>query len=292
MLRRTLLACAATAGIGLADGTARAQAESGDVTVLYAGSLVNLIEHVIAPVFNTAGQGVIQGYAGGSNKLANEIRAKLRRGDVFISASPTVNDSLMGPANGDWVRWYVSFAQSPLVIGYLPGSRFAADFAAKPWWQVLQSPGIRLGRTDPKLDPKGKLTLQLLDKAQTVYSQPGLTQRVLGAPDNPAQVLPEETLVGRLQSGELDAGFFYATETTDLHIPAVTLPPEVAQAAHYTATVLQGAPNRRGGIRLVAFLFNGPGQRLMRAHGLQPVPGVVTGALDQVPAEVRSALAP
>lgn len=293
MLRRTLLSCAATSGIGLiAGGTAYAQVEGGNVTVLYAGSLLNLMEHAIGPAFNTAGQGMIRGYAGGSNKLANEIRAKLRRGDAFISASPAVNDSLMGPANGDWVSWYVSFAQSPLVIGYLATSRFAADFAAKPWWQVLQSPGIRLGRTDPKLDPKGRLTLQLLDKAQTVYSQPGLAQRVLGAPDNPAQVLPEEILVGRLQSGQLDAGFFYATETSDLHIPAVTLPPEVAQAAHYTATVLRGAPNRRGAIRLVAFLLNGPGERLMRAHGLQPVPGVITGALDQVPAEVRSALAP
>jgi len=33
-------------------------------------------------------------------------------------------------------------------------------------------------------------------------------------------VLPEETLVGRLQSGQLDAGFFYSTETSDLKIPA------------------------------------------------------------------------
>ena len=286
MQRRTLLA----GGACLLAGQARAQAEGGNVTVLYAGSLVNLIEHAIAPAFNTAGQGSVQGYAGGSTKLANEIRAKLRRADVFLSASPAVNDTLMGAANGDWVRWYVSVAQSPLVIGYSPASRFAADFAVKPWWQVLQSPGLRLGRTDPALDPKGKLTLQLLDRAQAVYHQPGLTERVLGAPDNPAQLLPEETLVGRLQSGQVDAGFFYATETTDLHIPTVTLPPEVALAAHYTATVLQGAPNRQGAIRFVAFLFNGPGRRLMQAHGLQPVPGVVTGAQDQVPAEVREAL--
>ena len=151
MLRRTLLAFAAT---GLVAGRARAQAEGGNVTVLYAGSLVNLVEHAIAPAFNTAGQGTIQGYAGGSNKLANEIRAKLRRGDVFISASPAVNDSLMGPGNGDWVRWYVSFAQSPLVIGYLPTSRLAADFAAKPWWQVLQSPASASAAPIPSSTPK------------------------------------------------------------------------------------------------------------------------------------------
>ena len=35
-----------------------------------------------------------------------------------ISASPKVNNSLMGEANGDHVTWYVTFAESPLMIGY------------------------------------------------------------------------------------------------------------------------------------------------------------------------------
>ena len=123
---------------------------------------------------------------------------------MFISANPKVNASLMGAANGDWVSWYVAFAQSPLVIGYNASSEFAADFKTKPWYQVLSEPGIKIGRTDPKLDPKGALTLALMKQAETFYKSPGLSQKVLGAPDNPAQVLPEETLVGRLQSGQLD----------------------------------------------------------------------------------------
>jgi len=71
----------------------------------------------------------------------------------------------MGASNGDWVNWYISFAQSPLVIGYSPSSRFAAEFKTKPWYQVLMEPGVRIGRTDPKLDPKGALTLQLMQQA-------------------------------------------------------------------------------------------------------------------------------
>jgi molybdate/tungstate transport system substrate-binding protein len=63
-----------------------------------------------------------------------------------------VNDSLMGAANGDWVSWYITFAQSPLVIGYNATSKFAAEFKTKPWYQVLQEPGIRIGRTNPQFD--------------------------------------------------------------------------------------------------------------------------------------------
>ncbi len=214
---------------------------AAEVDVLYAGSLVNLMEHGVGPAFDAASGDTFRGFGGGSNGLANQIKGKLRRADVFISANPKVNDALMGAANGDWVAWYVTFARSPLVIGYNPASRFAAELKSKPWYEVLREPGIRIGRTDAKLDPKGALTVQLLDHAEQVYHQPGLAQAVLGAPDNPEQVRPEENLVGRLQSGQIDVGFFYSTETSDLNIPAIPLPPEVALGAVYTVTVVRDA---------------------------------------------------
>src|SRR5262250_3370524 len=90
------LLCAAallTPGIALAD----------TVNVLYAGSLVNLMEHGIGPAFEKATGDKFQGFGAGSNALANQIKGQLRRGDVFISANPRVNDALTGTANGDWV---------------------------------------------------------------------------------------------------------------------------------------------------------------------------------------------
>jgi molybdate/tungstate transport system substrate-binding protein len=179
---------------------------------------------------------------------------------VFISANPKVNDELMGSANGDWVSWYINFAQSPLVIGYSPSSRFATDLKSKPWYEVLQEPGIKIGRTDPKLDSKGALTVQLLERAEQFYKVPGLAQKVLGAPDNPAQVRPEENLVGRLQSGQIDVGFFYSTETADLKMPAITLPPEITLRAQYTVTVLHNAAHPTGATRFVGFLLGPQGR--------------------------------
>jgi molybdate/tungstate transport system substrate-binding protein len=248
------------------------------------------MEHSIGPAFDKNAGARFEGYAGGSNKLANEIKGKLRAGDVFISANPKVNAALTGADNGGWVNWYIAFAQSPLVIGYSQTSRFASDFKTKPWYQVLMQSGIRIGRTDPKLDPKGALSLTLMEKAAAYYKEPGLAERVLGAPDNPAQVLPEETLVGRLQSGQLDAGFFYSTETTDAHIAAIALPSEIAPKAIYTVTILHDAPDPTGAEKFVSFLLGSAGQNLLKQHGLALLKPKLAGDEKAVPQPVRSLL--
>jgi molybdate/tungstate transport system substrate-binding protein len=289
MRRRViLLACVALAAVqshAMAEGQA-----PGRVNVLYAGSLVTLMEHGIGPAFDQATGGTFEGYAGGSNKLANEIKGRLRQADVFISANPRVNDDLAGPANGNRVSWYVIFAQSPLVIGYAPNSQFAAALKSRPWYEVLQEPGIRIGRTDPRLDPKGKFTLELLDKAEKFYQIHELSTKILGSAENPAQVFPEETLVGRLQSGQLDVGFFYSTETTDLKIPSIKVAGDVALSAHYTVTALNGAANPAGADRFVAFLLGRQAHALMTAHGLDITPPRIGGDAAQVPASIRAVL--
>jgi molybdate/tungstate transport system substrate-binding protein len=266
---------------------AQAAFAAGTVNVVYAGSLVNLMEHGVGPAFDKATGDRFQGYAGGSVGLANQIKGKLRKGDVFISANPKVNASLMGAANGDWVKWYIAFAQSPLVIGYNASSKFAADFKSKPWYQVLLEPGIKIGRTDAKLDPKGALTVALMKQAETFYKSPSLAQKVLGAPDNPAQVLPEETLVGRLQSGQLDVGFFYSTETSDAKIPALNLPPEIAPKAVYTVTTLRDASNADGADKFVAFLLGPGGRDLLKQHGLTLQKMDVSGDATAVPQDIK-----
>lgn len=263
------------------------QARAADVSVLYAGSLVNLMEHGIGSAFDGTGRDRFVGYGGGSNALANQIKGHLRRADVFISATPRVNDTLMGAANGDRVAWYVTFAQSPLVIAYNPSTRFAAELKSKPWYEVLREPGIRIGRTDPTQDPKGRLTLQLLQRAEQVYHQPGLARSVLGAPGNPAQVRPEESLTGRMQSGEIDVGFFYSTEATDLKLPSVAPAPEVATGASYTVTILRDAADPAGAARYVSFLLGAQGQAIMHRHGLDTVTPVLTGNRAAVPAELH-----
>ena len=256
---------------------------TGRVNVLYAGSLVNLMEHGVGPAFVKATGNQFQGYAGGSNGLANQIKGNLRQGDVFISASAKVNDSLMGAANGDWVSWYITFAQSPLVIGYNASSRFAAEFKTKPWYQVLREPGIKIGRTDTKLDPKGALTLTLLKRAETFYKSPGLMEKIIGRPS-----VPEDLEPALLQSGGLDVGFFYSTETADAKIPALSLPPAITPTAVYTVTIVHNAPNPEGADKFVAFLLGSDGQNLLKEHGLTLQKIGVSGDASALPQDIKA----
>lgn len=257
---------------------------SGKVSVLYAGSLVNVMEKSVGPAFSSATGYTYEGQGAGASELANEIKAKTVRGDVFISASPKVDTTLEGAANGDWVDWYSTFGTSALVLAYNPNSSFAADFKTQPWYKVLAEPGIKIGRTDPVLDPKGQLTVAALTQAQTTFNDPSLLSTVEAG----SQVFPEEELVGRLQSGQLDAGFFYTVEATaaGLHTVSLQLPTEEAT---FTVTVLNKGADSAGGIAFVQYLLGSEGRAKLKAAGMTLTPTAkLTGPSADVPAQLRT----
>jgi molybdate/tungstate transport system substrate-binding protein len=279
----------ALASCGAPSSTGKAHpAQRGDVDVLYAGSLVDVMENAVAPQFHKATGYTFEGVAAGSQALAHEITGHLRQGDVFISASPSVDASLMGSAGGDYLTWYVTFAKAPLVIGYNPQSRFAQQLRRGPWYVVLQQPGLRLGRTDPQLDPKGALTVDVVQKAQTYYHRPGLVQHILGTPENASQVFPEEDLVGRLQSGQLDAGFFYSNEAVQAHIPYIALPKGLEVSATFTVSVLRGAQHPKAAVAFVRFLLSPQGSAILRKDGLLVVFPTVRGQAQDLPKDLAA----
>lgn len=266
------------AGCGSADSGGSQQSGSqangpGTVRVLSAGSLVNLMRDV-KPAFASATGGTVENESKGSTALANAIKGKVRQGDVFVSASTKANDPLRGAQNGNWESWYAAFAKAPLVIAYNPESKFVKDLKSKPWQQVITEPGFTMGATDPKLDPKGKLTAEALKK--------------VGLDESAVKVFPEEQLLARLSSGNLDAGFFYSSEAADAKLPTVSLG-KIHLGATYTVTVLNRAPNEAGGDAFVKYLL-GPGKKLLRKHGLKLQPVAVTGDRNAVPAGLRGVL--
>lgn len=259
-------------------------ADKGTVSVLYAGSLTNLMEHRLGPAFSHASGYGYQGFGAGSTELAAQIKGGVRRGDVFISASPAADSKLQGAANGNHVTWYVTFASSPLVLGYNAHSSLARQFKTKPWYEVITQPGIKVGRTDPKLDPKGKLTVEAMDQAAKVLRRPGLRTALSSFP-----VFPEEDLVGRLEAGQLDAGFFYSVEAAAQRIPTVSLRP-VHVGATYTVTILKAAPDEKGARAFVKFFLGTQGKAILAGNGLDLQSPVLSGPASSVPASVSRLL--
>jgi molybdate transport system substrate-binding protein len=261
-----------------------ARAAKATVNVLYAGSLVDYMENDLGPAFAKASGFGYQGYGAGSTEVASQIRGGVRQGDVFISAAAAADQSLEGSANGNWVSWYSSFAGTPLLLGYNPKSKIAAELRrGVPWYKVVTQSGVLVGRTDPVLDPKGVLTVQAVDNAAAKLHDPALQSAL-----NSFSTYPEESLVGRLQSGQLDAGFFYAVEANAAHIPTVSLAP-VYKYAIYTLTVLNRAANPTGAAAFVSFLLNSQRTATLERNGLNPLPRPqFSGSAAAVPAGLRS----
>jgi molybdate/tungstate transport system substrate-binding protein len=286
------------------------------VSVLYAGSLATVMENGVGPAFSAATGYETKGEAHGSLGAARLIHDHLRSPDVFISADPSVNQNvLMGSRNGDLVTWFVTLASSQLVLAYNPKSRFAASFEAAsagktPWYEVLETPGVRFGRGDPTIDPKGYRTLFLFTLAGMHYHRPEIPG-LLGDPLNPAQVLPEVALLAHIESGQFDAGIFYKHEIVAHKLPFVSFPPEInlgdsrfsnlyAQATYtpptgervsgapilFTLTIPKTVQNRAGAEAFVRFLLTSPG--LLEKFGFGIVEHQVGGDGRQVPADLRS----
>ena len=245
---------------------------SGPVDVLYAGSLVTLMQTTIDAAFHQATGYSVTGIAAGSSALASEIKGGVHQADVFVSASPTADKALEGSTNGNWVTWYLTFAVSPLLLGYDPSSKFARTLKSEPWWKVVTKPGFLLGRTNPATDPKGVLAVQALDQTAKKKHVPGL-KRLASASTN---VFPEQTMIGRLQAGQLDAGFFYAVEADAAKIPTVPLSGVHAHAS-YTITVVAKAPHPTAASAFVAFMLSSTARTLLKADGITEVSPPVLG---------------
>jgi len=284
---------------------------------MYAGSLTRFFEKSFGAAFQAATGFTFQGEGRGSVAIANLIKGKVKTPDIFISADPKVDESLYGDANGNLVSWWVPFARTEMVIAWSPKSRFRADFEAarsgkRNWESVLVQPGLRLGRTDPELDPKGYRALFLFQLDEERTGERGLAKRILGPPDNALQIFPEEQLVARLQIGEIDAGVFYLIEAIEAGLPHLRLPSSVnqgdpEQSSHYarasytnkkgvtfkgspilyTVTIPSTVRNRPGAESFAQYLLSKDGQDILSKAGLLPAVRSVEGTASAMPSALR-----
>jgi molybdate/tungstate transport system substrate-binding protein len=236
--------------------------------------LLDLMEQHLGPAFHKATGYTVSGISAGSSALATEISGKTVVGDVFISASPAVNASLEGASNGNWVSSYKEFGFSPLVLGYYAKSKFAQDLQTQPWYNVVDLPGFLLGRTDPATDPKGVLAVDALEGTALTHDIPALNALATSK----TNIFEETALVGQLQAGQLDAGFFYGVEAAAAHLKTVPLK-GTALSGQYTVAILNRAPHQAAAKAFVTFLLSKSGRSILSKYGVTPlVPPLVTKA--------------
>lgn len=199
------------------------------IRVAYAGSMGAVMDGALGPTFAKDQHAGYQGIGRGSYALARLLAGKALRADVFVGITP---GPLRVLQKAGLIQHAVPVASTRMVVIYSPRSRFAADFAAvakgdKTWYEVLEEPGLRLGRTDPAVDPQGANALLTLQLAALYYQQPGLMKRIAGPLQNPRQIFVETSLMSRLEAGQIDASLGYLSAARSHHLPTIDLPKEI-----------------------------------------------------------------
>lgn len=260
-----LSAVAAIVSLAVAFAIVPAPAATDVVTVLYAGSLVTPMEGPIKTALQDRGIDM-QGEPGGSKELANLILAGVRNPDVFISVNPKLVTSL-----GDRVASATTFAGTSLGVAWSPSSKYAGLFngvaaGTSTLQAALETPGIKIGRTDPQLDPKGVYTIE----GVTMWLGHDAARRLLGDDENPSQIFPEQDLLARIDTGQADVGFFYRTEAIARSYRFIPLPGDAALTHRitYTLAVMKAATHLDAARTFADFILTGQGRSILEHAGL------------------------
>ena len=276
-----------------------ASAPAEPISVAYAGSMGSLMEGPLKTAVARSLNLELRGHGQGASALAQLIVGGGLTPDVFVSVTPGPMALVLRAGKAASA---VPVAATRMVIAYSPRSRFTAQFDAAregrtEWWRVLESPGLRFGRTDPATDPQGRNILFTMMLAAKKYGQPDLVERVLGPMMNPRQISMETDVQARLQSGELDAASAYRIQPGAFHLPFLDLPHDVDLSGRdvhernsemqlavagktfvpeplvYYAAALKGARNPVAAEAFVRWLTGAEAQGLLRAADYDPAGG-------------------
>jgi molybdate/tungstate transport system substrate-binding protein len=291
-----LLAACAAGGAGDGHGGA-------PLTVWAAASLTRPVRAALDTFTARTGRPVRLETAA-SLELVRRITELGEAPDALLVADEALFPALLAPRH---VASYTRFARNRLVVAYRADARGAADFArAARWWEVLERPGVEVGRADPGTDPSGYRTLLVFQLAERHYAVPRLAARLLAAA--PARnVRPREAdQIALVETGQLDYVWTYENLARQAGLPYRTLPAAVdlgtaAESAAYArarvrvpgrtprdSVTLAGAPvsyalavpraasDSAGGAAVVRFLLSPDGRRVLRAFALDALDSAVT----------------
>ena len=148
--------------------------------------------------------------------------------DVLAVADDQLLADLILPNHA---TWFVRFGTNALVLAYGPRARFASEISTENWWQVLQRPGVQVGRSDLRVDPSGYRADMAMQLAELFYKEPGLTERLRATIPERNIRRAEADLSVHLELGELDYGWTYENLARAHGLQYVKLPPEIDLSA-------------------------------------------------------------
>ncbi|HEY2443200.1 MAG TPA: extracellular solute-binding protein [Streptosporangiaceae bacterium] len=322
LLAITCVALAAAACGSSSPKSSGAKKPTGTVNVAYASSLTFLNEKVASPAFTKAEGYKFSGTGNASGALESDIAA----GELHPNVFESVGGDNITPLEPKYTKWYVPYAGTSMVVAYSPTSKYASQFQAiadgsKPLadlFTLLETPGLKLGRTDPNIDPQGRDFIYMLELAQSHYHLPSDTvAKILGTTNfgspSSSQIYAESSLDSTLESGQLDASSAFVTQAVELHLHYVPLPVAINLGSAALATTyakagvtLTGNVTKHGSPQVIDLTTIGPptpaaisfikytlspaGLAQYKAGGFSLITPAVVGDSSAVPSAITSEL--
>jgi molybdate/tungstate transport system substrate-binding protein len=281
----------------------------GTLIVFGAGTLATPFTAEIA-AFKKANPGVtVHSQFGASGDMVKAITQLHQPADVLGVADYSLIPKLMVPAHA---TWYLGFVSNQITFAYTSKSKGASQLTSSNWYKVLAQPGVHIGRSNPAADPSGYQTLQMLQLANGYYHDPHLSASVLKNSPAASVAETETSLLGALQSGQIDYLAIYKSTAQEQHLKYIALPPQInlsdpAMAAAYgkvsihagllgtlTAkpiiygmTIPTSAPNAALGGKFVSFVVGPAGQAIMRGNGFVVISPALANPQGKVPASIK-----
>jgi molybdate/tungstate transport system substrate-binding protein len=307
----TLAAAASCASSTSSSGPAAGGGLHGTLIVFGAGTLADPFGKEIA-AFRHAHPGVtVRSQFGASGIMTKNITQLHQPADVLGVADYSLIPKLMFGGAKPFATWYVGFVSNQITFAYTSHSKGAAQLTASNWYKVLAGPGVRIGRSNPSADPSGYQILQMLQLAQGYYHNPGLSASVLKNSPDSSVATTETSLLGALQSGQIDYLAIYRSNALESHLRYIQLPAQInlsdpALAASYqkvtvnTAlgaltgkpiiyglTIPSNAPDAAIARQFAQFVLSPAGQAIMHGSGFSVISPALASSQPALPPGLR-----
>ncbi len=206
-----------------------------NVTVFHAGSLSVPFKDISKAFEAKYPEYKVVREAAGSRACARKIAEIGKPADVMASADYKVIDNLLIPKDA---KFNAQFATNEMAIAYTEHSKYAKEINQDNWTDIFMRKGVKVGHSNPNLDPCGYRSMLVTQLAEIYYKKPNFYKDLFGygksyknGEENTKKVVvrPKETdLLGLLEAGQYDYLYIYKSVAEQHGLKYITLPEKIS----------------------------------------------------------------
>ncbi len=222
-------------GLGLSVVLASSLLAKEKITVFHAGSLAVPFADVEKAFEAKYPQYDVQREASGSRAAARKISEIGKAADVMASADYNVIDNLLIPHHA---KFNAQFATNEMAIAYTAKAKYADEINATNWPEIFLRDGVKVGHSNPNMDPCGYRSVLVTKLAEKHYKIPSFYNKLFGYGESykvgeedrkKVIVRPKETdLLGLIEANAYDYLYIYKSVAEQHGLKYITLPKEVS----------------------------------------------------------------